>query len=554
MRLVDPRLVRRFPAVRRFLVMCGLLALLSAAAIIAQAGLLALAIDRIFFRSEPVGTIVTIVILLIGVALLRGTLAWAFEALGHRAAESTIRDLRRTFVDAALERRPGAPETASAETTTAALRGLDVLDPYFARYLPSVATAIVVPIAIVACVAFLDPLSALVMVLTAPLIPIFGILVGSSANRQARARYEALGRLSGHFLDVIRGLTTLRIFNRGRAQIPLLEETGNAYRYETYRTLRLAFLSSLVLELAATLSIAVIAVEIGVRLIGGSMTFLPALAVLVLAPELYQPLRNLAAQFHSSADGVAALDRILGPIEAAESAPPRGTRPAPDPRTAPIAFRGVGFAYADRDTRVLEDLDLTIAPGERVALVGPSGAGKSTIARLLLDFERPANGAVTVGDEDLRTIDPDAWRARIGWVPQHPVLTRGTLADAIRLGAPEATDADVDAAIDRAALTDTVATLPLGTGTPIGEGGRRLSAGQTRRVALARALVRDPSLLLLDEPTASLDADSADVIADAIAALPRDRSLLLITHDPALAARIADRIVAIEPIAVEVPA
>lgn len=551
MRLVDPRLLRRFPAVRRFLLICGLLAVLSAAAIIAQAGLLALAIDRVFLGDARLGAITGLVGLLLIVAVARGLLAWAFEALGHRAAQSTIRNLRRSFVAAALARRPGAPETASAETTTAALRGLEALDPYFARLLPSVATAIVVPITIVIFVAFLDPLSALVMVLTAPLIPIFGILVGSSASTQARARYAALGRLSGHFLDVVRGLTTLRIFNRGQAQVPLLRESGEAYRLETYRTLRIAFLSSLVLELAATLSVAVIAVEIGIRLVGGSMTFLPALAILILAPELYQPLRNLAAQFHSSADGVAALDRILGPIDAAESAPPGGTRPAPDPRTTPISFRGVGFSYRERDARVLSNLDLVIEPGERVALVGPSGAGKSTLARLLLDFETPTEGAISVGGEDLRDLEPDSWRARIGWVPQHPVLTRGTLADAIRLGAPEATEQEVDDAIARAALTETVAALPQGSATAIGEDGRRLSAGQTRRVALARALVRDPSLLLLDEPTASLDDDSAAAIAAALEALPRDRTMLMITHDRELAERIADRVVPIEPITPE---
>ncbi len=553
MRLIDPRLVRRFPAVRRFLIASGALALLSAAAIIAQAGLLALAIDRVFLDDARLGAIIGLVGLLVIVAVARGLLAWAFEALGHRAAQSTIRDLRRSFVEVALERRPGAPETASAETATAALRGLDALDPYFARFLPSVVTAIVIPVTIVISVVFLDPLSAIVMVATAPLIPIFGILVGSSASAQARARYAALGRLSGHFLDVVRGLTTLRIFNRGQAQVPLLRETGDAYRLETYRTLRIAFLSSLVLELAATLSVAVIAVEIGIRLVGGSMTFLPALVILILAPELYQPLRNVAAQFHSSADGAAALDRILGPIEAAESAPAPGARTAPDPRTAPVIFHGVGFAYRDRGSRVLDGLDLVLAPGERVALVGPSGAGKSTVARLLLDFETPTQGRISVGGEDLETLDPVSWRARIGWVPQHPVLTSGTIADAIRLGAPDATDGDVDDAIARAALTQTITGLPQGAATRIGEDGRRLSAGQARRVALARALVRDPSLLLLDEPTASLDEESARVIADALVALPRDRTVLLITHDPALAERIADRVVPIEPLPAEVP-
>jgi ATP-binding cassette subfamily C protein CydCD len=546
--LIDPRLRRRSPAVTRFLVLCGVLGLATAALIIAQAVALGTAIDAVFLERDDLGRIGLLLLVLVGVALGRGAVSWLLEAAGHRTALTTIRALRRDLVDAALRRRPGATATSSADTATAALRGIDGLDPYFARFLPSLVLAAVVPLAIIAFVATLDLLSAAIMLATAPLIPLFGVLVGSATGARARARYAALGRLSGHFLDVVRGLTTLRVFNRGPAQVTALRESGEAYRLETYRTLRLAFLSSLVLELAASLSIAVIAVEIGVRLVAGTMAFLPALIILVLAPELYQPLRNAAAQFHASADGTAALDRILGPIEEAENAPPPGSAPAPDPGLVPIVLDRVGFVYGDRATRVLDDFSLRIEPGERVALVGPSGAGKSTVARLLLLFEEPDAGAILIGDQPLVDIDPEAWRARIGWVPQHPVLTRGTLADAIRLGRPDADAATLGAAVERSALADVVAELPDGLETVIGDGGRRLSAGQTRRVALARALVREPGLLVLDEPTASLDTDSATAIGRALEALPRAGSVLLITHDPALAARVADRVITVAPI------
>jgi ABC-type transport system involved in cytochrome bd biosynthesis fused ATPase/permease subunit len=336
-------------------------------------------------------------------------------------------------------------------------------------------------------------------------------------------------------------LTTLRAFNRGAAQADMLAASGEAYRCETMSTLRIAFLSALVLELAATLGTAVVAVEIGIRLDRGGIGLASALTILVLAPELYAPLRSSAAQFHASADGVAAADRILSRVAEAPATDGRGAAPL-DARDVPIRLDRVSFAYPTRDGLVLDDLTLSLAPGERVALVGPSGAGKSTIVRLLLGFDRPSSGRVLVGATDL---DLDLWRTRLAWLPQRPHLASSTVGGAICLGRPGASSREIADAARRAGAEEFIAVLPDGYDTRVGEGGISLSAGQIRRVALARALLRDAALLILDEPTTSLDEESAERVADALERLPRAETMLLITHDADLAARIADRVLSI---------
>jgi thiol reductant ABC exporter CydD subunit len=525
------------PVARRFLVLCGALGLATAATILVQASLLAWIVDAVFLRGRSLGEVAPALIALVGVALLRGGIGWALEAGGHRASAAATRDLRSAYTRHVLIDRPG--DTGSGAAVTAAVQGVDALDPYFARYLPALILGIVVPIAVVIRVATIDLLSAGIMLLTIPLIPIFGILIGKATEAQARERYATLGRLSSHFLDVVRGLTTLRAFNRGAAQIDRIADTGEAYRRETMKTLRIAFLSALVLELAATLSVAIIAVEIGIRLVGGSLLFAPAFTVLILAPELYAPLRNSAAQFHASADGIAAVNDLLAPLEQPSVA--RGHQVPLDPRDVPIRFEHVGFAYADRPDAILRDLSLELVPGERVAILGPSGVGKSTLASLLLAFQHPDSGRIVVGGTDLHDVDPTAWRSLLAWVPQRPHLTTGTLAEAIALGRPDAPREAIADAARAAAAEDIIATLPAGLDTRVGSGGTTLSAGQVRRLALARALLCDASLLILDEPTTSVDADSAQAMTDAIARLPRTQTLLVITHDVVVAEAIADR-------------
>jgi ATP-binding cassette, subfamily C, bacterial CydD len=542
MRPVDRRLLDVSPAARTFLVACVPLGVLSAIVIVGQATLLATIVDDVFLGNEDLAAVAGPLAVLAALAVARGALSWGFEAGGHLAASSTAAALRARLVRHVLRDRPGDAATASGDVATAAVAGVDALDPYFARYLPQLVLGAIVPVVILVRVATLDVTSAVVMALTLPLIPIFGILVGRATEEQARARYAALARLSTHFLDVVRGLTTLRAFNRGTAQVERLAVSGEAYRRETMATLRIAFLSALVLELAATLGTAVVAVEIGIRLDRGGIGFASALTILVLAPELYAPLRNAAAQFHASADGVAAADHILDPL--GEPSPPLPGLPAPlDPRDVPVRFDHVSFSYPGREGLVLDDVVFNVAPGERVALVGPSGAGKSTIARLLLRFDEPDRGRLLIGGSELATVDADVWRRRIAWMPQRPHLVAGTIADAIRLGAPEAPIADVADAARRAGAESFIAALPEAYETRVGDGGAGLSAGQLRRLALARALLRDASLLILDEPTTSLDDESATLVADALRRLPRSQTMILITHDAALAQSVADRIV-----------
>ena len=421
---------------------------------------------------------------------------------------------------------------------------MDALETAFARYLPQVVLALVVPAAVLVLVAFLDPLSAGIMLLTLPLVPVFMWLVGRYTEHRAHERWQALALLSGHFLDVVRGLPTLRAFNRGEAQAVRIAEVSDRYRQATMGTLRTAFLSGAVLELAATLGVALVAVTVGVRLVEGGLGFETALTVLVLAPELYAPLRNLAAQFHASADGRAVAGLLLDLVDA----PPvvgSGSAVAPSPREAAVRLEAVSFTYPARERPVLESVDLELAPGETVALVGPSGWGKTTLASLVLRLAEPTSGRVTAGGVDLADCDAAAWRSQIAWVPQQPTLFRGTVADNIRLGDPGAGDERVREAARLAGADGFVDGLPDGYATVVGDGGRPVSAGQRRRIALARAFLRDAPLVVLDEPTADLDPASAAAVGAAIVRLARGRTMLLVAHSPELA-QLADRVVRLE--------
>jgi thiol reductant ABC exporter CydD subunit len=543
MRVLDPRLFRRARAARGLLVADALLGLAMALLVLAQAVLLARVAARAF-AGASLADVATPLALLAAVVVLRALAAWGFEVTGRRAAADVISELRLDLVETRLRRTPAALDgVQSAEVATAAVSGVDALETTFARYLPQVVLAVAVPVAVLLLVASIDLLAAGVMLLTLPLVPVFMWLVGRQAERRARERWRALARLSGHFLDVVRGLPTLRAFNRGRAQTERIVEVGEEYRHATMGTLRIAFLSGAVLELAATLGIALVAVVVGVRLAEGGIGFEPALTVLVLTPELYLPLRNLAAQFHASADGAAVAERMLDLAEAPITSP--GGAAAPDPAVASIVFEHVSFGYPNRDAAVLRGLDLSVDPGETVAIVGPSGVGKSTLLALLLRFAEPSSGRILAGSHDLAAVDPAAWRRRLAFVSQRPTLFRGTVADNIRLGDPGADDGRVRLAAELAGAHDFVSVLPHAYDTLIGDGGRQVSAGQRRRLALARAFLRDAPLVLLDEPTADLDPASARLVTDAIERLSAERTVLLVAHDAEITA-IADRVVRLD--------
>ncbi|MFB7941982.1 thiol reductant ABC exporter subunit CydD [Streptomyces sp. NPDC056049] len=542
MKPIDPRLLRYARATRVFLVAVVVLGLVGAALVIAQAMLIAEVVVGSFQKGLSVSALTTPLLLLAGVAVARGLVSWLTELAAHRASAAVKSELRGRLLERATALGPGwLGGQRTGSLIALATRGVDALDDYFARYLPQLGLAVVVPLAVLARIVTEDWVSAAIIVVTLPLIPVFMILIGWYTQARMDRQWKLLSRLSGHFLDVVAGLPTLKVFGRAKAQATSIRAITADYRQATMRTLRIAFLSSFALELLSTLSVALVAVTIGMRLVHGTLDLYTGLVILVLAPEAYLPLRQVGAQFHAAAEGLAAAEEIFDVLET----PVRegGTRMVP--AGARLELDRVTVRHPGRAEPSLAAATLTVEPGETVALVGPSGAGKSTLLDVVLGFTEPeAGGAVRVGGVDLAELDLDAWRSRIAWVPQRPYLFAGTIAENVRLARPEADDEQVRKALRDAGADGFVAGLPEGIGTVLGEDGAGLSAGQRQRLALARAFLADRPLLLLDEPTAALDGETEAGIVDAVRRLAVGRTVLLVVHRPALLA-VADRVVTI---------
>lgn len=527
MKPLDPRLLRHASAARRFIVTAAALAAATAGLVMVQAQLLAGVLNTAFLGGAGLRDLAAALLGVLAVVAVRAGLAWAGEVAAHRASADVVRTLRSSLVAHVLHLGPRHPDLPpTGELATLATRGLDGLEGYFSRYLPTLLVAAVVPAAVAIRILVADPLSGLIVALTVPLIPLFMILVGLHTQRSTRRQWRALTVLGHHFLDLVAGLDVLVAFGRARHQSTRLATLAAAYRQATMRTLRIAFLSALVLELLATLSVALIAVTIGLRLVEGRLDLFTGLLVLVLAPEVYLPLRAVGARFHDAAEGVAAAEQVFSVLDVPASAT-SGRQPAPNPAQVPLRCRDV--VVSGRGGRVLDGLDLELPPGCCVGLRGPSGAGKSTLLDLILTLRAPQSGQITVGGVDLTDLDRDAWLRRIAWVPQRPVLVTGDVAANIRLTCPDAPDAAVAAAAAAAALD-----VPLDT--PVGEDGTGLSTGQQRRVALARAVLADRPLLLLDEPTEGVDADTEAAIVAALPAITAGRTALIVSHRPAVLA------------------
>lgn len=544
---VHRRLLRSSGAARWHLAAAVALGVATAAAVIAQAVLIGRIVGAVAMDGASPGDVRGDLAALAAASLARGLLSSGQAVSAHVAATRVMTALRLQLVERVLRDRPAAGGAGRAGAlATDAVQGVDALEAYFARVVPETVLAVVVPLAILGWVLPLDPASAAIMAVTLPVAVVFLALVGMAAAAASRARMDALRALGGRFVEVVRGLAVLRAHGRAAHQAEILDGIGDRLRRETMATLRVAFLSALVLELAASLGVALVAVAIGLRLAAGQMTLAAGLTVLVLAPELYAPLRRLGANYHASADGLAAADRVhdvldLPPLLARAPCPVD----LPDPRDEPVRLESAVVRYPGRDAPALAGVCLDVCPGERLALVGVSGSGKSTLIGLLARLADPTAGRVTCGGTDLRDGDEDAWRARVAWVPQRPALVAGSIADNVRMSNPSASDAAVRAAL-RSANADALADgLPEGIATRVGDGGRRLSTGEAQRVALARAFLRDPSLVLLDEPAASLDPEGAALVEDAIARLCRGRTAVVATHRLGLA-RTADRVVVLE--------
>ncbi|MFF8672276.1 thiol reductant ABC exporter subunit CydD [Streptomyces sp. NPDC015242] len=538
MKPIDPRLLRYARATRGFLAAVVALGALGAGLVIAQAMLIAEVVVGAFQHGMAGSALRTPLLLLVAVAVGRALVGWLTELAAHRASAAVKSELRGRLLERATRLGPGwLSGQRTGSLVALATRGVDALDDYFSRYLPQLGLAVVVPVAVLARIVTEDWVSAAIIVGTLPLIPVFMMLIGWATQARMDRQWRLLSRLSGHFLDVVAGLPTLKVFGRAKAQAESIRRITGEYRRATMRTLRIAFISSFALELLATISVALVAVTIGMRLVHGEMDLYVGLVILILAPEAYLPLRQVGAQYHAAAEGLAAAEEIFAVLETPVPAP--GSRAVPE---GALAFEGVTVRYPGRSGDAVREVSFRVEPGETVALVGPSGAGKSTLLGVLLGFVAPDQGRVLAGGVDLADADLEQWRSRIAWVPQRPHLYAGTIAENVRLARPGADDDAVRRALRDAGALEFVDALPEGAATVLGEDGTGLSAGQRQRLALARAFLADRPVLLLDEPTAALDgATEAEVVA-AVRRLAAGRTVLLVVHRPALL-DVADRVV-----------
>ncbi|MGM7420897.1 thiol reductant ABC exporter subunit CydD [Cellulosimicrobium sp. ES-005] len=563
MKPLDPRLLRHARAARGYVVLTAVLGFATAALVVAQAVVLASVLAPAIQGTADLADLGPRVGLLAGVVAARAATSWAQERFALRAATRTVAELREQVVTHAVALGPRwLASGRGPEVATLATRGLDALEPYMVRYLPQLLLAATVTPATLAVVLGLDWVSAVIVAVTIPLVPLFMVLVGRLTAGTSERRLVVMQRLGAQVLDLLAGLPTLLAFGRARGPERRVRALGEANRRATMGTLRIAFLSGMVLELLTTLSVAVVAVGVGLRLVHGGMELEPALAVLVLAPEVYLPLRQVGLHFHASTDGIAAAEQAFAILD--EEATEPGTVPAPPLAGAAIALRGVSVRAGDRDVLAPAGLDLDLAPGTSagrvVALTGPSGAGKTTTALVLLGLVRPDRGTVTITASgravDLADLDPATYWSQVAWLPQRPVLAPGRLRDVVAGGLPVG-DADLDRAARTAGLDSVLTTLADGWDTEVGRGGVGLSVGQRQRVALAAALLGDPArvpLVVLDEPTAHLDARGEQVVLDAVRAFrDQGRTVVVVAHRASLV-RAADEVVEVRATPLDDPA
>jgi ATP-binding cassette subfamily C protein CydCD len=537
MRPTDPRLVRRLGPARRSLVAVVGAGFAGSLLVLAQAWVVTGLVVALT-RGDDLRPWVPAVV---AVFATRAAVGVVSDVAAVRAAGTVGTAVRRDLIRAVLspESRGEAP---SGEVAVLVTRGVAAAEPYLTRYLPALVLAALLPPLTVVAIATQDLLSAVIVIATLPRVPVFGALVGIATRDRAERQWRAMASLSGHFLDVMRGLPTLVAFRRAEAQTGRIREVTDRYRRASAATLRIAFASSAVLELVATLSVATVAVTVGVRLANGDLGLHTALVVLLLAPEAYWPLRRVGAEFHAAAEGVATFERVD-----AELSRHRETAGAPLPATGALVVDDVTVRYPGRAVPALDSVSLTLPARGLTAITGPSGCGKSTLLAVLAGLRTPDTGSVRLGDAAVGSvIGGDAWRARVALLPQRPVFVAGTVGDNVRLGVPDASDQRVWQVLRRVALEERVRALPQGLDTPLGEDGASLSAGERARLALARIVLADRPWVLLDEPTAHLDALTEHVVADTLLELARDRAVVVVAHRDSLVG-LADHVVALPP-------
>ena len=534
-------LLRRIPPARLYLGATVLLGLLVAVVTVAQMASLSKIVDLVFLKAGGRDQAFTLLLIFAGTAVLRAGLLWVRETTAQQGAVRVKNDLRRRLFAHVLRLGPAFARSArSGELTTTLTEGVERLDPYFARYLPQVLLSAVVPLLVAAYILPRDIASAVLLVVTAPVIPVMMVLVGSYAEEHTRRQWLALSRMGAHFLDALQGLPTLKAFGRVAVEEEKVERISGEFRERTLKVLRYAFLSGLVLEFMTAAAIALVAVVLGVRLINGAISFQDAFLVLLLTPEFYRPLRELGVHRHAGMEGKASAERIFEILDT--PVPPDGTLQENLSGGLELSFSDVRFTYPGRDIPALDGLSLTLPVGSRTALVGRSGSGKSTLVGLLLRFLNPDAGVISANGVPIGDLPARAWREHVALVPQRPHLFYGSVLENIRLAKENATRSEIERAAELAGAAEFIRRMPHGYDTQIGERVQRLSGGEAQRLAIARAFLKDAALLIMDEPTSSLDPESERLVRDALDRLARGRTSLIVAHR-LNTVRTADRIV-----------
>ncbi|MDI7862743.1 thiol reductant ABC exporter subunit CydD [Rhizobiaceae bacterium n13] len=512
---------------------------------IAQAWFLAHVVNAVTIEGQNLAGVWRWLVPLLGIILARVLISGFVDSAAFAAAARVKQGLRSALYAHVSALGPAwMLDQRSGEVANTLVDGVEEIEKYYANYLPQSVLAALLPFAILVAAFPADWVSGLIFLVTAPLIPIFMIIIGKGAEALNQRQWRRLSRMSAHFFDVIEGLTTLKLFNASRREAEVVARISDEYRGSTMSVLRVAFLSSLVLEFFATVSIALAAVYIGFRLYYRELDFFSGFFVLLLAPEFYRPLRDMGAQYHARMAAIASAESILRLLQTPLPDRHANRMPLPPEQRLRIDFEGVSFSY-DRDGQGVQDISFTLSQAECVALVGPSGAGKSTIGNLLLGFLAPQSGSIRINGVDLQDLDEAEWLRRVSWVPQKPTLFYGTVGDNIRLGAPEASEQAVHAAAAQAQADGFIARLVLDYETMLGDSGQGLSGGEIRRIALARAFLKDADVVILDEATGALDRPTATRVMDAVRQVASRSAVLFITHDLE-AARMADRVITIE--------
>jgi ATP-binding cassette subfamily C protein CydD len=545
---LDRNLIGLLKEKKRPFIFSGLSGALAALMLIGQAWSLSVIIELLFRSTDGWPSLIQPVLFFALLSTLRVLLGW----VGHHAAKEGTLAIRRSLskrlsgtVAALGPSFAGSVESGRLVTTM--LKGVESIDAYFSQFIPQLFLAVVTPIVILVAVFPSDWIAGAIMLGTAPLIPVFMMLIGRSASAATEKQWSTMSRMSGYFLDMLQGLSTLKLFAQEKARRDSIGEASENFRRSTMQVLKIAFLSSLTLELVGTIGMAIVAVSIGLRLTSGAIPFRPAVFTLLLIPDFYLTLRQLGTKFHAGMEGASASKEIQAILDRTPELPAPGSRnlSAEEVARRSIVIDRLKYSFPGSTKLALDDISCTLEPGTVTALTGPSGAGKSTLLNLLLRFIEPGDGTIRLGNQPLRDYRADAWYRHIAWVPQHPFLFNATIRENLLMAKPEATDEQIDNALRQAGLLELVESLPEGLGTMIGEEGARLSGGEAQRLSLARAFLKNAPILLLDEPTSHTDPILEARLRTAMLELMRGRTVVMIAHRLE-SIRKADRIIVLK--------